>query len=108
MLGHILTSSCKYCPAVQRGVKKRAAALERPAKEAMATTVKDAGTMTEAAPNAEEAGKIATIRAEEARLKIKEQDAPVKAVKGAEETAEVARKAAGKAEEKKAEKFAVI
>ena len=42
LLGNKLTSSCKYCLAVQCGAKKRAAALERPAEEAMATAVKGA------------------------------------------------------------------
>ena len=52
--------------------------------------------MTEAAPNAEEAEMITAIRAEEARLEVEEQKAPVKAVKDTEEAAEaaeVARKA---------------
>ena len=47
LLGHILTSSCKYCCAEQREVKKRAAALGRPDEEAMATAVKDAETVAE-------------------------------------------------------------
>ena len=67
-----LTSFCTICCFKLREDKKRAAALERPDVEAMATRVKDAETMTEAAPIAEEAEKIAAIRAEEARFKVEE------------------------------------
>ena len=83
---------------------KRAAALEQPNVGATATTVKDAETMTEAAPNAEEAEKLAVIKAEEARPKMEELKAPTKAVKDAEEAAE----AAHKAKEDKGEESAVI
>ena len=66
----------------------------------MAKTARDAEETTEAAPNAEEAGKITAIRVKEARLKAEKQKAAVKAVKGAGEVAEAARKAEGeKAEE---------
>jgi len=60
--------------------------------------------MTEAAPIAEEAEKIAATRAAEACLQVEEQQASVKAVKDAEEVAQAARKA----KEEQAEKSAVI
>ena len=104
LLGHILTSLCKYCCAEQREAKQRAATLKRPDEKAKAKTVKDTGTMTEAAPYAEEAEKLAVIKAEEARPKMEELKASAKAVKDAKEATE----AAHKAKEEKAEESAVI
>ena len=92
-----LTSFCPICCFKRREYKKRMAAPKRP--NVKVTAVKDAETMTEAAPNAEEAEKLAVIKAEEARLKMEELKASAKAVKDAEEAAEAARKA----EEEKAE-----
>ena len=100
LLGQILTSLCKYCCAEQREAKQRAATLKRPDEKANAKAVRDAGTNTEPAPYAEEAEKLAVIKAEEVRPKMEELKAPAKAVKDAEEAAE----AAHKAKEEKAEK----
>ena len=94
----------KNIPCVFKRRVKRTAAPEQLVAKATTPKVQDAETMTKAAPNAEEADKIAATKAEEAQLKAEELKASTKAVKDAEEAAE----AALKAEEEKAEGSAVI
>ena len=100
--GWVFTALCTGCLLLRR--HQRTAALERPIEKATAPKVQDAGTMTEAAPEAEKADKIAATKAAEAHLKVEEQKESAKAAKDAEEVA----KAALNAEETKAEKSAVI
>jgi len=106
--GFILTSFCTICLFKRRAGREQAAmrpaAPVRPDAKATTMAVQHVATMTEAAPIAEEAEKIAATKAAEACLQVEEQQASVKAVKDAEEAAQAARKA----KEEQAEKSAVI
>ena len=86
--------------------ERRATTFKQPdgKAKAKAKTFQDTGTMTDPAPYAEEAEKLAVIKAEGACPKMEELKAPAKAVKDVLEVVE----AAHKAKEVKAEESAVI